>query len=104
MPSSSWLNKATTVLLFAAVAAGGLLLPIRWVFLGSEILIAILYASSLNLLMGYGGMLSFGHSAYYALAAYASGLLFVTQSWSMEFAMVAGPITAAVGAFIFGLF
>src|SRR5919112_5037394 len=68
------------VLLLAVVLgclfAGGLLLPIRWVFLGSELLIAILYASSLNLLMGYGGMLSFGHSAYYAVAAYASGLLF----------------------------
>lgn len=95
---------ALGLLLLVALCAGGLVLPIRWVFLGSELLIAILYAASLNLLMGYGGMLSFGHAAYYALAAYASGLLVVRLSWSMELAMLAGPIVAALGAAVFGVF
>jgi branched-chain amino acid transport system permease protein len=90
--------------LVACLAAGSFVLPIRWIFLGSELLIAILYACSLNLLMGYGGMLSFGHSAYYALGAYASGLLLVRLSWSMETAMIAGPIMATFGALIFGFF
>ena len=86
------------------LVAGSFFLPVRWIYLGSELLIAILFASSLNLLMGYGGMLSFGHAAYYALAAYASGLLFVRLGWRMEAAMLAGPIVAAIGAFVFGLF
>ncbi len=93
------------VCLFAAMlVAMGLFAPIRYVFLGCEILIAILYASSLNLLMGYGGMLSFGHAAYYALAAYASGLLLVRLDWAAASAMVAGPIVAGLAAFLFGIF
>ena len=88
----------------AGLAASSFFLPVRWVYLGSELLIAILFASSLNLLMGYGGMLSFGHGAYYALAAYASGLLFTRLGWRMEAAMLAGPAVAMAGAFVFGLF
>lgn len=80
------------------------LLPIHYVFLGSELLIAILFASSLNLLMGYGGMLSFGHAAYYALAAYTSALLLVRLSWPVELAMLMGPLVAAAGALLFGAF
>lgn len=98
------IKAAALLLLLVALCTGGLTLPIRWVFLGSELLIAILYAASLNLLMGYGGMLSFGHAAYYALAAYGSGLLLVRLSWSMEAAMLAGPMVAALGALVFGVF
>ncbi|HEY8580501.1 MAG TPA: branched-chain amino acid ABC transporter permease [Beijerinckiaceae bacterium] len=99
-----WPPEIILVVVAAAALICGPTLPIRWVFLGSELMIAILYASSLNLLMGYGGMLSFGHSAYYALGAYASGLLLVRLSWSMEAAMLAGPVVAALGALVFGLF
>ena len=66
-------------------------LPIRYVFLIAELAIAVLYATSLNLLMGYGGMLSLGHAAYYAVAAYTSGLLVVQLGWPMLPAMLIGP-------------
>jgi len=95
------------VLPLVAIGAGAALLfvlPIRYVFLTTEILIAILYATSLNLLMGYGGMLSLGHSAYYALGAYTTGLLAVQLSWPMLPAMLAGPLVAAVFALLFGIF
>lgn len=97
-------TAALVAVIIAALIAVGLFGPIRYVFLGSEILIAILYASSLNLLMGYGGMLSFGHAAYYALAAYTSGLLLIRLNWPAEVAMAAGPIVAAAGALVFGFF
>lgn len=87
------------MLVTAAIAA-----PIRLVFLISEVLIAILYATSLNLLMGYGGMLSLGHSAYYALGAYATGLLSTQLALPMLPAMVAGPFVAGTAAFLFGIF
>ncbi len=98
------LQLAIAALLFSGLVMCSFYLPVRWVYLGSEILIAILFASSLNLLMGYSGLLSFGHAAYYALGAYTSGLLLVRLGWSMELAMLAGPVVAAVGAFVFGLF
>ena len=40
--------------------------------IGSEILILALYAASLQLLMGIGGMTSFGHAAYFGLGAYGA--------------------------------
>jgi branched-chain amino acid transport system permease protein len=88
----------------AAIVGIVLLAPIRYVFLASELLIGILYATSLNLLMGFGGMLSLGHAAYYALGAYASGLLLTQYSWSMAPAMLVGPVVAALGALVFGIF
>jgi len=87
-------NVAGTVsatILVVALALVALIAPFQYVFLESELLIAILYAMSLNLLMGVGGMLSLGHSAYYAIAAYASSLLLTRLGWPMGWAMVAGP-------------
>jgi branched-chain amino acid transport system permease protein len=74
------------------------------VFLASELLIAVLYATSLNLLMGYGGMLSLGQAAYFSLGAYAAALLTTRLGWPMEAAMLAGPLVAMLGALVFGVF
>ena len=94
----------SAIALGAALVFAALLAPFQYVFLESELLIAILYAMSLNLLMGAGGMLSLGHSAYYALASYASSLLLTQLGWPMAWAMTAGPPLAAVGALLFGVF
>src|SRR4029078_12384178 len=106
--SASGLSRgANLVLPLVAIGAGAALLfvlPIRYVFLTTEILIAVLYATSLNLLMGYGGMLSLGHAAYFALGAYTTGLLAVQLSWPMLPAMLAGPPVAALAALVFGIF
>jgi len=46
-----------------------------YVNLGSQILIAAIFALSLNLLVGYGGMTSLGHASFLGVAAYLSALL-----------------------------
>ena len=46
-----------------------------FVNLGSQILIAVIFASSLNLLVGYAGLTSLGHASYLGLSAYISALL-----------------------------
>ena len=46
-----------------------------FVNLGSQVLIAIIFASSLNLLVGYAGLTSLGHASYLGLAAYFSAWL-----------------------------
>jgi len=48
-----------------------------YVNLASQIFIAALFASSLNLLVGYGGLVSLGHAAWIGLAAYTSAWLFL---------------------------
>ncbi len=64
----------------AALIAGSLLLPPFlagdfYINLASQILIAAIFALSLNLLVGFGGMTSLGHASYLGVAAYLSALL-----------------------------
>jgi branched-chain amino acid transport system permease protein len=67
----------------ALVLAGLLLLPLYTSISGNvfaltlftRIVIFALAASSLNLIMGYGGMMSFGHAAYLGIGGYAVGIL-----------------------------
>jgi branched-chain amino acid transport system permease protein len=69
--------------LAALVVAGLLLLPLYTSLSGNvfaltlftRIVIFALAATSLNLLMGYGGMMSFGHAAYLGIGGYAIGIL-----------------------------
>jgi len=50
------------------------LLP-EYLSLGARILIYILYALSLDLIVGYAGIVTLGHSAYFGLGAYVAGIL-----------------------------
>ena len=43
-------------------------------YLGVEVMIWIIYALGFNLLLGYAGLPSFGHGAYFGVGAYAFGL------------------------------
>ena len=53
-----------------------------YVNLASQIMIAALFASSLNLLVGYGGMTSLGHATYLGLSAYVSAWTFLKLGYS----------------------
>jgi len=69
-----------------------------------EILIAVLFAASLHFLMGPGGMVSFGHAAYFGLGAYAAALVSLRLHWPLPLAMVSGALTAMLAALLFGWF
>ena len=68
----------------------------------TDICIFALFAASLHFMMGPGGMASFGHAAYFGLAAYAAALL--ARSAPMELALLAAPLFAAVAALAYGWF
>lgn len=72
------------------------------VSLMTEILILALFALSLNLIMGYTGMVSFGHAMFYGLGAYASAFVLVKWSiQSIEFAILMGIVwSLIVGLFV----
>jgi len=92
------------VVLLVALAAAPLALPPFFLQLLTEIAIIGLFATAFNLLMGYGGMLSFGHAAYFALGAYAAALLVRKAGVPMLLALPVAPVVAAVGALVFGVF
>ena len=61
----------------------------------TRVMIYALAATSLNLVLGYGGMISFGHAAFFGAGAYAVAILAqegVTSAWA------AWPIAVATGA------
>ena len=62
-----------------------------------------IFACAFNLLLGYTGLLSFGHAAYLGLAAYATGWLVRTAGWSPEFGVLAGTAAAALCGLAVGL-
>jgi branched-chain amino acid transport system permease protein len=90
---------ALVVLLFLPLAIGE-----SWVSLMVEIIAIAIYATSLNILIGYGGMVSFGHAAYYGIGAYTYALLLTKAGAPFLLAMAAAPVLSALGALIIGWF
>ncbi len=72
--------------------------------LATDIFIFALFAASLHFIMGNGGMVSFGHAAYFGLGCYGAAFMVKYLGGSMEMALVAGPLFAGIGALIFGWF
>jgi branched-chain amino acid transport system permease protein len=72
--------------------------------LGIDVLIAVIFATSLHFIMGPGGMHSFGHAAYFGLGAYGAALLVKWLAWPMGLALMAAPIIALAGALLFAWF
>jgi branched-chain amino acid transport system permease protein len=71
--------------------------------LASQILIAALFAVSLNLKVGYAGLISLGHAGYLGLSAYISAWLMINLQWQhLPSAISALMITTAISA-LFGL-
>src|SRR5438094_6497248 len=65
----------------------------------SRIFVYALAATSLNLILGYGGMISFGHAAFVGTGAYVSAILLaegVTSAWIGWPAAVAASAAAAL--------
>ncbi len=71
--------------------------------LATDILVFALFAASLQLLMGTGGLASFGHAAYFGLGAYAAALA-VKHGAPMAVALALAPLVALAGALVIGWF
>ena len=74
-----------------ALFAGGTYL----VSLGSRVMIFAIAAVALDLLVGYGALISFGHAAFIGIGAYAVGILSV---YGITDALVSLPVALAVSA------
>ena len=69
----------------------------------TEAAVAILFAASLHLIMGPGGMPSFGHAAWFGIGAYAVALLVQAAHAPMLAALPAAVLAAGGAAALFGL-
>ncbi|HSB42487.1 MAG TPA: branched-chain amino acid ABC transporter permease [Methylomirabilota bacterium] len=75
-----------------------------YTFLVNDIVIWALFATSLNVLVGYTGLVSFGHAAYFGIGAYATGLLMKKAGVSFLLAFPAAGVLAGLFALVFGFF
>ena len=97
----------TRALALAALAALALL---PWVLARHQLSILVdllifgLFAMSLDLIMGYTGMVSFGHAAYFGLGAYGSALVLIHFEPPIPVALLAGALLAGVVAAPVGWF
>jgi branched-chain amino acid transport system permease protein len=67
-----------------------------------NVLCLALFASAFNLLLGYTGLLSFGHAAFLGSAAYVTGLAMKTWGLPTELGILAGTAVATLLGWIFG--
>jgi branched-chain amino acid transport system permease protein len=95
-------HKAVIILALLLVAATPALGQPYLTRFATGVLIFGLVAMSLDLLVGYGGMVSFGHAAFFGLGAYATAVL---GFHGIHSAFVAIPVAigvAALAAFVIG--
>lgn len=71
--------------------------------IASRVLVMALAAMGFNLLLGYTGVLSFGHAAYFGLGAYGAGLTLKYVAASTPLAMLAGTLLGGIAGMLFGL-
>jgi branched-chain amino acid transport system permease protein len=68
-----------------------------------KLLCFALFACAFNLLLGFTGLLSFGHAAFFGFSAYVTGWFIKAQGWTPELGIAAGVLVAAFLGLIFGL-
>lgn len=95
-------------LLVAAIVLALFLVPVlggRYeTYLVTQIVIFALFALALNLLVGFGGLVSFGHAAYFAIGAYAVAILGTTLQWPFALTLVCAILLSAAAALVIGYF
>jgi branched-chain amino acid transport system permease protein len=70
----SWVNIVLITGLILAPIIASVMGEIYYVNLSTRVVIVAMAAVGLNLALGYGGMVSFGHAAFYGLGGYVAGI------------------------------
>lgn len=102
LPGRRWLTAAIVWALLLSVPAW---LPMLggYTALAARVLVLGLAAMSFNLLLGFTGVMSFGHAAYFGLGAYGAGLTLKYLAASTPLAMLMGVLLGGVAGTLFGL-
>src|SRR5450830_1617176 len=95
LPNDRW--KPLEIIFWLLPVAAYFVFP-EYLILISQIMIVGLFAISLDLILGYGGIVSLGHAAFFGLGAYTAGLL-SAHGWGEP---ISGLLLAAVVAAVFG--
>lgn len=94
----------TTAIIWALLLTVPLWLPMLggYTALAGRVLVLGLAAMSFNLLLGFTGVMSFGHAAYFGLGAYGAGLTLKYLTPSTPLAILAGVLLGGLAGTLFG--
>ncbi len=101
------MNKAARMIRITYIAL--LLLALLAPMLGlypvfvMKLLCFAIFACAFNLLLGFTGLLSFGHAAFFGSAAYITGWLIKAQHWTPELGILAGTLGAGLIGVVVGV-
>lgn len=104
MGSLDYNKNAANVVVWLLLLAMPFWLPLvhGYVELGSRVVVLGLAAMALNFLLGYTGVLSFGHAAYFGLGAYGAAMTIRYLVPSTSLAIVVGTLVGTIAAAIIG--
>jgi branched-chain amino acid transport system permease protein len=97
--------RRSLLVFYIALIIAGLVAP--WLDIYPVYLMTLysfaIFACAFNLLLGFGGMLSFGHAAYFGLGAYLTSWMVTSQHWNTVPAILVGMLAAMLGGLVVGL-
>jgi branched-chain amino acid transport system permease protein len=96
--------KIFVAVVLVALIAAPLLVANFVLVLVTDILVLALFAASLHFLMSIGGLVSFGHAAFYGGGAYAAALMVTYATTPFELALLLAPFGAGLLALVIGWF
>jgi len=89
------------VILLAGSGLAGFFLDTYYLNVGTEVITAVIFAMSYNIALGYGGLVSFGHSFFYGLGAYSVAIILRDTSLGFPIGMLIGmALSAFFGAVV----
>ena len=95
-------ERLTQIGIILMIALGLVIPHILYPVFVMKVLCFALFACAFNLLIGYVGLLSFGHACYFGGAAYVAGHAAKVWGWPPELAILAGTATSAFLGLIVG--
>ena len=94
--------KPTELLPWIAAVAAYYVFP-SYLPLGSQVLLTILFAISLDLALGYAGIITLGHAAFFGVGAYTAGLYALHVTGEPISGLVVAAVAAGIVGFLSGL-
>lgn len=101
----NWNHPGFWIALAIVIALGAWPIPLQNAAIrevGFTILLAIVMATSLNIIMGYTGYVSFGHVVFYGLGGYVGMYLIDRAKFPLPLAVLGGGVASALLAFLLG--